>query len=674
MILREIRISNFKPFGRTITIPIRPITLIFGQNSAGKSAILQCLALLAQSLDTPFASPHDTAPPLIPKGKYVDLGRYQDIVYGRDTSRTFEIAFEFEMDTDELFDETLSYAYGETEWLMRDPELSSHADRLKRCLRKHDAICISFSFANANGLPRLSETKIFLDKGVAPILRHEKEGYSKFNIDDPFWLDFFNEFQEEINRSIFGFIKAILNPNTTISPPPISFTREMTGDEKHKYDRLIRKIENRIAKNDEDCERLTKIRDSLLSEQITISHLNRTYDMFLEDDEPGRDDHDIHRRNYPMVIDRREASPEEMARLRKLYEQRHLPEAALDALMIVDQHDDHLERLKRELRSGRPGYKIFLELYEEHTSYDVDFISWLHSSFLPDGFAGMTIDKTISKSYIETDKLYRIDWDPIHPGQITPLVAAHVKRFLESIQYIGPIRKEPDRYYIAEGNPTVGLGRQGENIAALLYRNGELVDRVNDELARIRAGYRVELVELSNEERDIGGVFVLRFIDRKTGIKANIKDVGFGFSQLLPIVVQSCLSFYANIMIEQPELHLHPAMQAELGDIFIRGALAREKEPYIGAPSYETEKRNTFILETHSEHLILRILRRIRETTSGELPNDVPPITPADVSILYVEPGDDGSRVVHIPVDEDGDFTKPWPNGFFAERAKELFQ
>ena len=69
----------------------------------------------------------------------------------------------------------------------------------------------------------------------------------------------------------------------------------------------------------------------------------------------------------------------------------------------------------------------------------------------------------------------------------------------------------------------------------------------------------------------------------------------------------------------------------------------------------------------------MRILRRIRETTDGELPADATPITPEQLAVLYVQPGKDGSEVINIPVNEDGEFDRPWPQGFFAERAKELF-
>ena len=83
------------------------------------------------------------------------------------------------------------------------------------------------------------------------------------------------------------------------------------------------------------------------------------------------------------------------------------------------------------------------------------------------------------------------------------------------------------------------------------------------------------------------------------------------------------------------------------------------------------DRKNTFLLETHSEHLILRILRRIRETTEGNN-KGLPPIQPKDVSVLYLQPGSKGSEVIELPVTPDGDFDRPWPGGFFAERFQDL--
>ena len=79
------------------------------------------------------------------------------------------------------------------------------------------------------------------------------------------------------------------------------------------------------------------------------------------------------------------------------------------------------------------------------------------------------------------------------------------------------------------------------------------------------------------------------------------------------------------------------------------------------------------LLETHSEHLMLRLLRRIREKHEQELPPGAPEIMPDDLSVLYIEKDNDGVKITCLPVTEDGDFEKKWPKGFFEERTEELF-
>jgi predicted ATPase len=134
--------------------------------------------------------------------------------------------------------------------------------------------------------------------------------------------------------------------------------------------------------------------------------------------------------------------------------------------------------------------------------------------------------------------------------------------------------------------------------------------------------------------------------------------MGIGFSQMMPLVASAFGSDNRLIAIEQPELHIHPALQTELADLFIQSA---------------KERGNRYLIETHSEHLILRLLRRVRETTEGELAHGNPPLFPNDICVLYVEPTEQGSKVIELPVTADGDFSCPWPNGFFEERSAELF-
>lgn len=164
----------------------------------------------------------------------------------------------------------------------------------------------------------------------------------------------------------------------------------------------------------------------------------------------------------------------------------------------------------------------------------------------------------------------------------------------------------------------------------------------------------VKAVDSSNIDR----IRELVLVDQRTNTVVTHRDVGIGISQVLPVLVMAYGSKGKLLAMEQPEIHLHPALQAELGDVFIEAALG--------------SRQNTLILETHSEHLILRLMRRMRETYQGK-ETGLPPVTPADVSVLYVEPDGARSIVREMPLNELGELVKSWPGGFFEEGLREQF-
>jgi predicted ATPase len=136
------------------------------------------------------------------------------------------------------------------------------------------------------------------------------------------------------------------------------------------------------------------------------------------------------------------------------------------------------------------------------------------------------------------------------------------------------------------------------------------------------------------------------------------QDVGVGISQVLPVIVTALDGKGRLLAIEQPELHLHPRFQAELADLFIQAA--------------KGETAHTLILETHSEHLILRLQRRIREQAKGPATN-LPPITGDDVAIYHVTQQAGQTMASRIELDCNGDFIQPWPDDFFEIDFYERF-
>lgn len=131
-------------------------------------------------------------------------------------------------------------------------------------------------------------------------------------------------------------------------------------------------------------------------------------------------------------------------------------------------------------------------------------------------------------------------------------------------------------------------------------------------------------------------------------------EIGTGVSQLMPLIVAAITQKGGLVACEQPELHLHPRVQVAIGDLL----------------SQNTEHVN-YLIETHSEHLILRLRRRIRQNTDNELPVGLKAFSHNEVVINYLEPSKDGVQVRRIRMDEDGEFRQPWPNGFFHERLDE---
>lgn len=146
-------------------------------------------------------------------------------------------------------------------------------------------------------------------------------------------------------------------------------------------------------------------------------------------------------------------------------------------------------------------------------------------------------------------------------------------------------------------------------------------------------------------------------LEDENGRSLNFKDVGSGISYIFPVLTTLFINKFS--WIAQPELHLHPAAQCEVGDLILRA---------FNDGHYS-------VIETHSEHILLRVLKRIRQSTNNDpklLKNLWCP--PEAVSVLYFDPKEDGSTTIkQLRVTRLGDFLDNWPNGFFEERSKELF-
>jgi predicted ATPase len=241
--------------------------------------------------------------------------------------------------------------------------------------------------------------------------------------------------------------------------------------------------------------------------------------------------------------------------------------------------------------------------------------------------------------------------------------ALEVERNLAGLAYLGPLREAPRRTYGWAGNTPANVGARGEYAIACLLaadaarRTFERGDGTPSSFAELVAGWLVELGVIES--------FALRPVapgrrDYELKVKTlgglvevGLPDVGFGVSQVLPALVQA---FYAPpgamVWMEQPELHLHPQVQSTLADVFIAAIRAREG----GRP-----RDVQVVIETHSEHLLERLQRRIAEGA----------LRPEEVAIYFAKAGQHGAELEELTVNELGDITN-WPEDFFGDEMGDL--
>jgi predicted ATPase len=242
--------------------------------------------------------------------------------------------------------------------------------------------------------------------------------------------------------------------------------------------------------------------------------------------------------------------------------------------------------------------------------------------------------------------------------------ALAVEQVLEGLSYLGPLRDPPRRTYGWSGNTPPGVGPRGEYAIACILAaqaanrtlNRGYKKRVQP-FAEFIASWLVDLGVIETfsvrptapgrkdydvKVKTIGGL-----------TEVALPDVGFGISQVLPALVQA---FYCEpgsiVWMEQPEIHLHPQVQAELADVFIAAT-----QSYEGGRPRQVQ----VILESHSEHLLNRLQRRIAE---GAMKAE-------HVAIYFARAGQKGAELEALEVNDDGEITN-WPEGFFGDEMGEL--
>ncbi|MCY4525518.1 MAG: DUF3696 domain-containing protein [Anaerolineaceae bacterium] len=212
----------------------------------------------------------------------------------------------------------------------------------------------------------------------------------------------------------------------------------------------------------------------------------------------------------------------------------------------------------------------------------------------------------------------------------------------QRLHYLGPLREYPLRVYTWAGERPVNVGIRGERAVQALLAAG-LNDKVFGQLGKLELAQSFEVRPLA--EGDI--LYEVRLRSHLAAHEVLLPDVGFGVSQVLPVLVQ-CLYApeHSTIILEHPDLHLHPSAQVGLADFLIDVMRQRNLQ---------------LIVESHSEHLIRRLQRRTAEEA----------LDPEDVALYFCDIHDGVSQLELLQLDKYGRISN-WPDGFFGDMTGDV--
>ncbi len=551
------QLGNFKAFAEMQSAPIRPLTLIFGANSSGKSSIIHGLLLARHALDSGELDVSRTEI----GGDSVDLGGFQQYIHRRDMSRRLELAAELNVSA-----------------------LGSWARQLLE-EGKTARVSVSFGVPLDNlGQPVPNRNPWLLsyevESGGRVIVRLSRRPDGTMHIDR---LD---------RETLQPLIEAVLATHTTtdnLEPGP-----DMDAV-RNAVEELIPTLRFPAPGFLPGRLQGDQYSGSAQSQFMPIPKAGRLEQLV------GAAKLFIPRAIGDLIHGVNEALRVQLARLRYLGPLRSFPPRHL---AFSDEHG----------RNWLAGGGYAWDLVRTNSAIRQAVNRWLGSEFL------QTRYELQIRTLGAMDAMEQPLADAIEGLPIEEVEEGH-----------GPGHDASGREYDGE-MPVYGVKNPQAEAQQILKMLKNRVGEKYDELV---------------------------LLDLRSNTPVTHRDVGIGISQVLPVLVHAEANEWNLIAIEQPELHLHPALQAELGDVFIESALGLRK--------------NTFLIETHSEHLILRIMRRIRETHLKTLPKGCTPITSKDVSILFVEPDGARSIIREMPLNDLGELVKAWPGGFFEEGYRELF-
>lgn len=563
-------VGNFKAFGETQKLPFRPITLVYGPNSAGKSSLFQALALAHEAEFGPLAAER----PLLDVhqtrlgGNAIDLGGFRQYVHRGQAAR--RVVWGAELDVDAL--------------------AKNGSERLWRRLSQSRRVTLSISLGietddqdrpKPDADPRVEEIELSLDG--AELLRMSRRPAAE-----------------------------------AADPAANRFRVDRLAAEHAVFEPLLLE-----ALSQEDKESMSANEHAIVLDEAlksVVPSLLVTTRRFLPTD-------------AEVTIEQSRAGAT-VSTLLSLKLQEDLPaliEELLVGLSQVVKEEIGTLRYLGPLRSLPPRHLAFTERSDSNR---VAGGAWAWDEVRRDDAVREAVNVWLGSSRLKTP--YELEVRSLVPvDAVQRIIEDEVAASMDGYSADDEDSRWSDRGPSSSTDLDEGPVPSRQGAESLAKRLADVIAATG--LERFR-----EVV----------------LLDKRRNAVVTHRDVGVGISQVLPVLVLCYGSRGAALAMEQPEIHLHPGLQAELGDVFIEAALS--------------DRRNTLLIETHSEHVLLRIMRRIRENFEGR-PRQGPSISADDVAILYVEPHEHRSVVREMPLTAAGDLAKSWPGGFFEEGLREQF-
>lgn len=231
-------------------------------------------------------------------------------------------------------------------------------------------------------------------------------------------------------------------------------------------------------------------------------------------------------------------------------------------------------------------------------------------------------------------------------GDLVQDISLAIDRELKALTYLGPLRRQPERDYVWNRAQPGKIGIDGHRAIDALLASATLGSAGSPERNRILNGvsWWLRKMNLADALRvhQLGQSNRYEIVVDSHRVSANLRDVGIGISQVLPVLT---VAFFApsgsTVMLEEPEIHLHPLAQSLLAELFVE---------------VSRERQIQFIVETHSEHLFRRMQTLIARQT----------VEPQHCAMYFVEKDQEGSHLHSLELDDYGR-VKNWPDRFFGD-------